>query len=347
MKIIGIVEGFFGPEWNKESRLSWAPFLKTYEGAFYIYAPKRDQHLRRAWRDEWSTSYIDELKTLINHFHREGLLFGVGFSPMGLGISLSNEDRIKLKEKISLLKDLGVDILGLFFDDMPVTDNLLETQKEVVSLSHEIYPKGLIFCPSYYTEDPILDKVFGSRPIGYVEGLKTHIPSEVDICWTGPKVISPEITDSYLVSTSTLLGRPPFIWENLYANDGPKNCKFLKLKYFEGRERFTPFIRGLALNLMNQPELSKILYWSTCLALKGLKPEEAFDKSVQELCSPRLAEFITKNRDLFLNSGLDKMSDELKQRLLAELQNHQCAYAKDLREYLRGDYIVGSECLTD
>src|SRR5690606_11171178 len=126
---------------------------------------------------------------------REGIKFGVGLSPMGLGTSLKDDDRSKLIEKIGLLKNLGVDILGLFFDDMPVTDNLLLTQKEVTLLAHEIYPTGLIFCPSYYTEDPILDKVFGNRPSGYVKGLKAHIPAGVDICWTGPKVISPEITD--------------------------------------------------------------------------------------------------------------------------------------------------------
>ena len=347
MKNIGIVEGFFGPEWNNESRLSWASFLKSHQGSFYIYAPKRDQNLRRGWKDEWSSQFIDHIKELSNHFHQEGILFGVGLSPMGLGISLKDEDRSKLKEKISLLKNLGVDILGLFFDDMPVTDNLLSTQKEVVHLANEIYPQGLIFCPSFYTEDPILDKVFGNRPLGYVEGLKNHIPSNVEICWTGPKVISPEISDNYLEQTTLLLGRPPFIWENLYANDGPKNCKFLKVRFFEGRESFIPFIRGMALNLMNQPELSKILYWSTCLALQGLNPEAAFEQSLNDLCSTGFAEFLKNNRNIFLNDGLDKMSEELKQSLLQELNELECPYSKDVKDYLQGFYIVGAECLTD
>lgn len=347
MKNIGIVEGFFGPEWNNESRLSWASFLKNHEGSFYIYAPKRDQNLRRGWKDEWSNEFIDLITALTNHFHQQGLLFGVGLSPMGLGLTLQNDDKTKLTEKITLLKNLGVDILGLFFDDMPVTDNLLSTQKEVVLLAHKIYPQGLIFCPSFYTEDPILDKVFGARPQGYVEGLKTHIPNSVDICWTGPKVISQEISDEYLEGTNALLGRPPFIWENLYANDGPKNCKFLKLKYFEGREQFSPFIQGMALNLMNQPELSKILYWSTCLTLKGLTPQEAFLQSLNDLCSPKFVTFITKYRDLFLHEGFDKIDDEQKRALLDELKDHTCSYSQDIRDFLNGNYIVGPECLTD
>ena len=347
MKNIGIVEGFFGPEWNNESRLSWASFLKSHHGAFYIYAPKRDQNLRRGWKDEWSSHFIDNIKTLANHFQKEGVSFGVGLSPMGLGTSLRDEDRLKLKEKISLLKNLGVDILGLFFDDMPVTDNLLSTQEEVVLLANEVYPQGLIFCPSFYTEDPILDKVFGNRPSGYVEGLKNHIPSNVEICWTGPKVISPEITDFYLAQTKMILGRPPFIWENLYANDGPKNCKFLKLRFFEGRESFLPFISGMALNLMNQPELSKILYWSTCLQLKGLGPEEAFNQSLKDLCTANFSDFLKKNRNLFFNEGLDKMSEELKQSLIKELNEFNCPFSKDVKDYLQGIYIVGPECLTD
>jgi len=44
---VGIVEGFFGPEWTWESRYRLCNNHPSYGGQFYIYAPKRDSFLRK------------------------------------------------------------------------------------------------------------------------------------------------------------------------------------------------------------------------------------------------------------------------------------------------------------
>jgi hypothetical protein len=346
---IGVVEGFFGPTWDLESRKSFAPFLQRYGGNFYIYAPKRDANLRKAWRENWEPEYLQELKTLRDAFQSRGIKFGVALSPFGLGSSISTEDWAHLKNRFLELSQLKIDYLGLFFDDMPSTDELLHVQTQVVDLALKFFPHGLIFCPSYYTYDPILDKVFGQRPAGYVEGLKDAIPYRVDICWTGPKVISEEITREHLQEVRALLGRPSFIWENLYANDGPRNCKFLKLRYFKGRdESLLKETNGVAFNLMNQPYLSQLLYLSSLWVMeRNLAPQAAFEEAARELFPAKLATHVIEHRLLYLDQGLDKLSDELKQNLSNEISSLDHPAAREIRAWLRGDYIVGPECLTD
>lgn len=349
MSKIGVIEGFFGPAWPASGRESYARFLKESGGDFYIYAPKKDPILRRKWREEWPSDYLRFLERLISVFHSEGIKFGVGFSPFGLGNNLSSKDREALTLKASVLDSLGVDILGLFFDDMPVTDKLADTQIEALNVIRGSFSREVIFCPSYYSPDPILDKVFGERPPQYLAAIATGVHPDVNIAWTGPKVISPNIDSNHIKETTAVLKRKPFIWENIFANDGPKNCKFLKLKPFTGRETLIlEDTEGFALNLMNQPELSKILFLSSVFALKGTgSPDEAFNEALSTLCTPAFSDFLKRNQSLFLTEGIDKISETLKLQLIARLAEFQDAGALEVAEWLGGSYVVDSECLTD
>lgn len=349
MNNLGVIEGFFGPQWSQSSRLSYASFLQKCGGGFFIYAPKQDANLRKSWRDKWEDDYLTHLQILRDNFHQAGIHFGVGFSPFGLGSSLSLEDKASLDEKLTILNNLGIDILGLFFDDMPTNDHLARTQIEALRVIQNSFKKKIIFCPSYYTPDPILDKVFGQRPPQYLEEIANGIPPEVALAWTGPKVISPEISREHMQETTSLLKRKPFLWENLFANDGPKNCKFLKLKPFTGRSyEILDEAEGIGLNLMNQPELSKILYLSSLHVLKNkMEPERAFEKALSEMCSHAFKKIILVNRDIFLTTGLDNISSDHRQNLLQELASLEDSAAREIEDWLNGKYIVGSECLTD
>lgn len=348
MNKTGVIEGFFGPQWPEEDRLSYASFLAQCGGNFYIYAPKQDPYLRKKWRETWQTDYVDKLKNYARTFHAHGVEFGVGFSPFGLGAVLTEEDQSLLAEKLNTLNEIGIDLLGLFFDDMPTNANLARTQIEALRVIQSHFNGRIVFCPSYYTPDPILDKVFGQRPDHYLEDIAAGIPSNVSIAWTGPKVISPVIDEAHLLEVGSLLKRKPFIWENLFANDGPKNCKFLKLKPFTGRdERTFRAAEAFGLNLMNQPELSKILYYASKLVLDGIPSEEAYLKALDELCTPVVKEFICGHQDSLLVTGLDNLSDELKRAFKDELGEDPSKAAKEILDWLNGEYNVGTECLTD
>ncbi len=348
MESIGIVEGFFGPQWPERDRRSFAEFLGRFGGGFYIYAPKQDPHLRKAWRDPWSSEYVAKLDELCRHFKSHGVAFGVGFSPFGLGLALSEADEKFLEEKLRILSDLKIDVLGLFFDDMPVTENLARTQVEAGDLIRRFYRGKIVFCPSFYSDDPILEKVFGKKPDRYLEDVARLLPPEVSIAWTGPKVISPEISGEHLREVAELLKRKPFIWENLYANDGPRNCKFLKLKPFTGRTEATfREAEAFAFNMMNQPNLSKIVYLASKYVLEeNTESEEALQRSLRELTSEGFRDFFRKNRDSLARS-LDDLTPEQRASLRTEATSLVDAAAAEIRDWLDGVYTVGSECLTD
>lgn len=347
MKKIGVIEGFFGPQWNEESRNSYSSFLKKYGGDFYIYAPKEDPYLRKKWREDWPLEYINKLKKLVENFHHEGILFGVGFSPFALGDTLSNEDEVALIQKLEIMNSLGIDLLGLFFDDMPIKDNLAATQINVLKIVEKSFKNKIIFCPSFYTYDPILDKVFGNRPAHYLEDIAKGASRDVALVWTGPKVISPEISAEHLDEVSKILKRDPFIWENFFANDGPKNCKFLKLKPYTGRtkESFEK-AEGFGFNLMNQAELSKILFLASQYVAQGQEASSAFENALRELASRELAEFIMLHKDTFCLKGLDQITEMEKEFFIKSLSDDE-KIAVEIKEWLLGKYNVGSECLTD
>lgn len=349
MNTTGVIEGFFGPQWPQEARLSYAEFLSSVGGDFYIYAPKQDPNLRKKWREKWTPDYLSHLKFLADTFHQYGIRFGVGFSPFGLGTTLSDEDKDSLKEKLEAMQDLKIDLLGLFFDDMPVTDNLAGTQIEALKVVQASFKGQIVFCPSYYTPDPILDKVFGARPPHYLEEIANGVSSDVSLAWTGPKVISPEIDADHLIETTKLLKRKPFLWENLFANDGPRNCKFLKLKPFAGRSKESfSHTEAFGFNLMNQPELSKILYLASRLVLvDGLSPEDAFIEALNRMCSTAFKSFILTHKESFSTKGLDNLSTEEKDLLLKEVRQFSDKGAQEVIDWLEGKYLVGSECLTD
>ena len=349
MSNFGIVEGFFGPPWSDDDRKSYAPFLSKYGANFYIYAPKKDSNLRKNWRSNWTNEYLAGLKELKDIFQSHRIKFGIGLSPFALGEKLSEEDKNILKEKCLILSDLGIDILGIFFDDMKSHECLTEIQISVVKEIESCFKKEIIFCPTFYTFDPILEKVFGKMPSQYMESISLNIPNQIKFAWTGPKVISPAISLEHLAEVTQLIRRKPFIWENYFANDGPKNFKFLKLKPFLGRDpKITELTEGFAFNLMNQAQLSKVVFLSSLWVLKkGSDPDLAFKSSLNELCSHELSDFILKHINEFNADGLDKITETQKQKFKEELKEFNEPISKEISNWLDGFYAVDADCLTD
>lgn len=341
---LGLIEGFFGPPWPEPDRLAFAPLLRQLGYDFYLYAPKADPCLRKKWREPWSNEFRGRLLAYAAHFRAQGVHFGVGLSPFEL--HLHADSHRLLAEKVS---QLDVDVLGLFFDDMPVHEDLAQRQLEAIETVRNATKARLVFCPTFYSPDPILEKVFGKRPERYFEEIR-QAPREVAFAWTGPKVIPDEIPAAHLDDTTKLLGRPPFLWDNLFANDGPRNCKFLKLRPPAGRTR-EAFEKtcGWAWNPMNQAALSAItLRASRHSLVEGEAPERALERAIRESCSAPLAAFVLLHREAFLIEGLDKIPQERKDSWRAELRQFETEpVGNEIAKWLAGDFVVGAECLTD
>lgn len=348
MTSTGVIEIFFGQPWSKQARLNYASFLRSNNFGFYLYGPKADAALRKKWMDDWSTSYVKNLAEVAAEYRKNGIKFGVVLSPFGLQQEIKKNSEALLKRKIQILSDIGIDMLGIFFDDMPNATGLASRQVEVLKIVRSLTPIPLVFCPTFYSFDPILDRVFGERSPDYLQEIGESVPTDIEILWTGPKVISDEIASNHLTEVSKILRRKPFICDNRFANDGPKNCKFIKLKNPTGLSPHSlEYCSHWAFNPMNQPELSKIVLLAASLALQSKESGKNFLEIAEHKGSKNFADWLQTNRDSLLNNGLDGISDAKKKAMLESLNGFQDSAAQELIDWLSGKYIVGNECLTD
>ncbi len=342
---IGIIEGFFGPEWTWEARHHHCNNLASHGGAFYIYAPKRDSFLRKNWTQNHSVETWKQLRQLSAQCQNNHIAFGIGLSPFEVRASWNQQTKTLLRDKVRTLHELDFSYLGLFFDDMKGAPDLAEKQIEILEHVQGVTDKTILFCPTYYSDDSILDKVFGQRPTDYLEKIGT-LPENIQILWTGRKVISKTIAPAELDEVAEVLRRKPFVWDNYFANDGPKQCKFLKLQPFEGRSK-AAFQRsaGWAFNLMNQSMVSEILFASSVPVLRdGENPSDSFQRELRKGVGEHL-NLINKHRTTFVDAGLDGLGEQLKKEIVSSLVAD--GPLKEIVDWVNGKYLVGPECLTD
>lgn len=348
----GTVEGFFGKQWAHNDRLAHCDFLKKSGYNFYIYAPKNDPYLRKKWHQDWNYAQWLELQQLSEHCKNIGLEFGVGFSPFELHLSFNKAAKLKLDEKIRQINQLAPDILCILFDDMRGgIANLAEVQVAIVDQIRALScAKHYVVCPSYYSDDPILDKVFGQRPSNYLEDLGRLLPTGIDIFWTGMKVCSKSFTDKDISLITEKLQRKPFLWDNYPVNDGEKMCNHLHLSNFQKRENLSSKnISGHAINPMNQAWLSRIpLLTLPSLHTSKHKPKTLTRDAITQLCSPEFSARLLLDLDTFQNLGLDKISTNERINLIS-LYNKlpSTPYTKEVIDWLSGSYSFDPDCLTN
>jgi hyaluronoglucosaminidase len=347
---LGIIEGFFGPHWTWENRNFMCDFLVQNQSQFYIYAPKQDPYLRKNWTQDHPQDLWANIQRLSKRCDSQKLSFGVGLSPFEIHHQWNASSKENLRKKILKIEDLNSKYLGLFFDDMKGSPDLADKQSEIVEFVRNVTQQSILFCPTYYSDDPILDKVFGVRAEDYLQKIGKHIDDAVMILWTGKKVISTTIASEDLHQIAGILKRKPVIWDNYFANDGPKQCKFIKLKGLTGR---TPdalaAASGWAFNLMNQAHLSAVVYKASIEVLKMDKdPNESLRSSLVSFSNDSIASLILKNKNLFLELGLDQSTEHLKSLLQDYItQKNDFPILDEIFNWINGSYNVGSECLTD
>jgi protein O-GlcNAcase/histone acetyltransferase len=54
---------------------------------------------------------------------------------------------------------------------------------------------------------------------GYLDTIGRELDAAIDVCWTGPEIVSREIAVAQVRELRQLLRRKPLIWDNLHAND--------------------------------------------------------------------------------------------------------------------------------
>ncbi|HWV16314.1 MAG TPA: beta-N-acetylglucosaminidase domain-containing protein [Cellvibrio sp.] len=351
---LGIIEGFFGRSWSWEDRRRYAKFLALNEFNFYIYAPKSDLFLRRQWQEDWPQAIKRELSQTRDIYRQEKIDFGIGLSPYEIYLADSRDNRSALRKRIQQINQLAPDILCLLFDDM--RGDLPDLARIQIDLMHEVaelsMAKRIIFCPTYYSFDPVLEKVFGKMPENYWQSLQQSLDKNIDIFWTGEKVCSTNYSSTHLQQVSELLGRKPFLWDNYPVNDGAVKSKLLHLRAVEiGHAGLQQQVSGHALNPMNQPWLSQIALASLPRAYReqqAYNSQVALTEICTALCGAELAENLLHDIPLLQDKGLDKLSAEEKQDLSAGYSRFTGnPFADELLDWLRGGYAFDPACLTE
>ncbi|XP_066587298.1 protein O-GlcNAcase [Prorops nasuta] len=273
--ICGVVEGFYGRPWTTDQRKDLFQKLKKWGMDSYLYAPKDDYKHRAYWRDLYTVEEAEHLTGLITAAKDCGITFYYALSP-GLDITYSNAKEVTaLKRKLEQVSQFGCTAFALLFDD--IEPEMSEADKEVfqsfahaqVSVTNEIFqhlgqPKFLL-CPTQYCSTRAMPNVSSSE---YLNTLGSKLAQEIDIMWTGPKVISRLLTIECIEEITEVLRRPPVIWDNLHANDYDQKRVFLGP--YSGRSPdLIPKLRGVLTNPnceygANFIAIHTLAQWSHC-----------------------------------------------------------------------------------
>jgi hyaluronoglucosaminidase len=350
----GVIEGFFGKTWPDAERLKCAQFLRAYGFDFYIYAPKADRYLRRAWAQPKPPEEIEQLAALSAEFREQDLRFGIGLTPFEMHLDYGPTARAALQRKVAQLDAVGLDILCILFDDMRGdVPNLADLQARVIAdITGWSSAKAFVACPTYYSDDPVLQRVFGQAPPAYLKNFGRNLDPAIDVFWTGEKICSAGYSEAHLLDVADRLGRKPFIWDNNIANDGKVRCSHLYLDPKSMGWSLDPRLTaGIAINPMNQPELSRIALanYASLLGQGGTSLRgTSFESHLRSLCGPPAANAILEDIDLFQNRGFDVLDRAARENLVAKYRQFDAdGCALEIVAWLEDEYRFDPSCLTD
>ncbi len=350
---LGTIEGFFGRPFSWPERTELMQFLAGYGYGFYLYAPKADAFLRRRWRETHPAEEMAAISTFAAACREAGVAFGVGLSPFELHFDFTPDARTALTHKLAALGAAGCDWLAILFDDMRgAVADLARRQAEIVAFAAErTRVQRLIVCPSYYSDDPILDRAFGQRPAAYLRDLGMALDPAIDMMWTGEEVCSRDYAQSHLIRVAHQMGRRPFLWDNYPVNDGPRMSRHLHLRAVTGRPAaIRPLIAGHAVNPASQAVLSRIPMLTLAASYRcadAYAYGEAFRSAARAVCGPELADQLAMDISALQDAGLNDISPARRDKLHARYLAFDHPAAREVIRWLDGGYAVtGEEILT-
>jgi hyaluronoglucosaminidase len=296
----GIVEGFFGPPWSIPHRMSMFAFGAARGMNTYLYAPKDDPYHRERWRVPYPPDAWNELCALIDSATSLDISFVYGFHP-AKGLHFRSTEPVQvLLEKARRLYDRGVRTFAVLFDDIP---SRLEYDDDIrafggsLARAEALWLASVLehqpphwetdwwFCPSRYTDDPFLSQTFGEFEPEFLDIVAANLPDEVSCFWTGPKVVSTEISFSHVHEVAHRIRHPLLLWDNYPVNDLSMKEE-MHIGPLQGRDRRLPeVLSGHLSNPLLQEELSFIPL-ATCFDYArdpvNYDPEKSWTRVIRE-----------------------------------------------------------------
>lgn len=269
MVIRGSIEGFYGPPWTHEDRISQLEFYGENKLNTYIYAPKDDPYHRDNWRDSYPEAELAEITELIEKANENHVKFTFSLSP-GQSICYSGDrDFSLLKKKMETMWDLGVRSYAIFLDDI---DKNLHCQEDRAKFEGDPNPvaaahayllnrfteefikthegaERLITVPTDYT---------GNGPSPYRDRFAELLDKDTVVMWTGQKVVSEQVTAEEADEVQGVFKHDMLLWDNYPVNDFDRNSLFLGPIVGRDADLSKHGVAGLTANPMNEAEASKI-----------------------------------------------------------------------------------------
>jgi protein O-GlcNAcase/histone acetyltransferase len=229
MLISGVIEGFYGRPWTEAQRIEMMDWIAAAGMNLYVYAPKDDVKLRARWREPYTPVELAALARLVAAAKARGITMMAALAPC-LDIRYADPAELAaLLRRLDQFVSLGLTHFALLFDDIPSTlspqdaaqfPSFAAAQCHIANAAwaYLCAKNGarLFFCPTEYCGRMAGGNVETSS---YLRTLGAELSDNIDICWTGPEIISPEITTASLKTLAGVLRRKPVIWENFHAND--------------------------------------------------------------------------------------------------------------------------------
>lgn len=347
---LGVIEGYFGRAWSWADRAEVVSKLAPAGYEYFHYAPKIDGKLRRNWQVLHDASETASMQKFGQHCQKLNVRFGVGLSPYGAHFDFDTATKAALKAKLVHLNSIGIDDLAILFDDMRGDyADLAQRQAEIVAFAVEHSNASRFFmCPSYYSNDPVLDRVFGARPAGYLETLGKLLDPAISVYWTGEEVCSRQYSIDHLAEISVQLRRKLSLWDNYPVNDGPRMASHLHLRAFTGRPASAgEYVNHHAINPASQPILGCIPALTLPRSYEEgdvYSHEAAFLETSAAVCGAELATMLQSDLMLLQDCGLDhlgKKRDMLRLKYVAVDR----AAAREIVDWLDGGYAITGEML--
>ena len=346
----GLIEGFYGRAWSWRLRHALLPFMRSQGFDSYVYAPKADARLRQLWHRDWPARTRRALARHRAACRAAGLRWGVGLSPSAA--SGDTVDAEVFRRRLAQLEVLEPELLCLLFDDSRIADGAAERQAALAEAARRQLGARLrlIVCPSYYSTDPVLERVFGSMPQSYLEQLGRALPSDIDLFWTGERVCRSDFSAAHLRWVGELLRRAPVLWDNYPVNDGRHSCRRLHLLPFPPRpERLRQLSGGHFINPMNQGYLARLplAVLRRCPDGGAAALARHWAAALGELYSAPLATLLARDAPRFADGGLDALTAAERRRLRGEYGRIAEPAAREVCDWLDGGYAFDPACLSD
>lgn len=273
MPIRGTIEGFYGQPWSHEDRLSQIEFYGQNKMNTYVYAPKDDPYHLSKWREPYPDDRFNQLEELVQKSKQNHVQFVFALSPGSSVCYSGNEDFGLLMNKMKSMYDIGVRSYAIFYDDISGDLQCEADQKrfgdeESPAAAAQAYllnrfqeefietnedNERLITVPTEYSglKDTAYKQLFGER-----------VDPNVIIDWTGPSVVSPEITGEHAQEAADLFNHDLLIWDNYPVNDFETSRLFLGPLENRDSDLTEHGVLGITANPMIQAEASKIALYT-------------------------------------------------------------------------------------